>query len=86
MLEFTRQTTQVDTRRCEECVALGVVTGEVSYRRSDLIGVPFAAAIVAVSVVCLGEEGRWYAEVREEERKLMVCLVLPRIPLLRCSP
>jgi hypothetical protein len=54
----------VDTRRCEECVALGVVTGEVGYRWSDLIGVPFATAIVAVSVVCLGEEGRWYAEVQ----------------------
>jgi hypothetical protein len=72
----------VDTRRCEECVALGVVTGEVGYRRSELIGVPFAAAIVAVSVVRLEEVGRWYAEVWEEERNLVVCSVSPGISSL----
>jgi hypothetical protein len=65
----------VDTRRCEDCVALDVVTREVGYRWSDLVGVPFAAIVVAVHVGSLGKEGRWFAGVRKEERKPMVCLV-----------
>jgi hypothetical protein len=72
----------VDTRRCEECVALDVVTREVGYRRSDLVGVPFAVVVVVVHVGSHGKEGRWFAGVRKEERKPMVCSVSPEISSL----
>jgi hypothetical protein len=76
----------VDTRRCEECVALDVVTGEVGYQRSDLIGDPSATVVISMRVGSLGKEGRWCAGVQKEERKPVVCSVSPEISSLRRLP
>jgi hypothetical protein len=70
----------------EECVALVVVTREDVYRRSDLVGGPSAAAVVAVRVVRLREERRWYARVQKGERILVVCSVSPETSSVRRWP
>jgi hypothetical protein len=76
-LEFTRLTSRVDTRRCEERVELDVVTREADYWRSDLIGDPSVAIVIMMRIVHLREKGRWYPEVRKEKRKPMEYSVSP---------